>query len=215
MFGVTDDDGTGVVGVSGDTIDSVGVYGTAGPAGWAAFLDGDVFVAGEIFLPELTLQVDHPAAPGERWYRRSAVGSFERLSVVSGNARTDASGVAVIDVPDLFARYHRDFRYQLTTVGAAAAAHVSRELRNGRFTVKTDRPRVKVSWQLTAVRDDPSARASEFRPTTAKRGSQRGRFLEPKVYGKSARRSIGGRAAGEVRRPSGMTASKERANRDD
>jgi|GEM_PF-4655151 len=212
VLGYGEDDAAAVAGVGGATLDSVGVLGTTvDGAGWAAYLDGDVFIGGTTYVPESVLSVDHPDAPGERWYQRAAVGSFERLSIISGNTRTGADGSVVVEVPDLFARMHTDFRYQLTVIGSMASASVAREMKQGRFTVRTDRPRVKVSWQVTAVRDDPAARANTFHASVPKRGAERGRMIEPSLYGKAASRASGARFSSGLRRRGSALDAKRRA----
>ncbi len=212
IMGLGADGGPAVTAFGGTTETSIGLYATADGDGWAAYLDGDVYMTGEFYAPEIAIAMDHPDAPGERWYRQAAVGSFERLSIISGNVRTGADGTAVVEVPALFARLHRGFRYQLTVIGSPASAHVSREMRRGRFVVRTDRPRVKVSWQVTALRDDPSSRASEFRPSVAKGGSARGRLLEPALYGKASGRAIGARVFEAARRQGRALLAKRQAS---
>jgi hypothetical protein len=100
-------------------------------------------------------------------------------------------------VPETFASYHADFRYQLTPVGAAAVPFVAKRMHDGRFVIGTDRPRLLVSWQVTARRTDPVARAADFQVEVRKAASEQGRFLHPKLYGKSVRRSLMKRPASD------------------
>lgn len=215
VLGLGDEGGAAVTAFGGTTEQSIGLYATVNGDGWAAFLDGDVHMTGELYAPEIAIAMDHPDAPGERWYRQAAVGSFERLSIISGNVRTGADGTAVVEVPELFARLHKGFRYQLTVIGSPASAHVSRELRRGRFVVRTDRPKVKVSWQVTALRDDPSSRATGFRPSVAKAGRAKGRLLQPALYGKASGRAIGARIVGAARRQGRALMGKHRSSTGD
>jgi hypothetical protein len=54
-----------------------------------------------------------------------------------------------------FVRAHRaGFEYELTPPGSSAAAQVSEDGHNDRFTVTIDRPHVKVAWCVTALRDE-------------------------------------------------------------
>lgn len=91
---------------------------------------------------------------------------------------------------DEFARYHSDFRYQLTPVGAAVVPFVAKRMAGGRFVIGTDRPRTAVSWQVTGRRTDPAAREAAFKVDVRKDAGERGRFLQPRLYGKSVRRGI-------------------------
>jgi hypothetical protein len=142
-------------------------------------------VGGEVIQPVAILQVDHPTAPGERWYRRSVVGAFEHVSVISGNVRLGADGRATVRVPALFASQHRDFRYQLTPLGRATGLHVASTLQGREFVIEADQPRVDVSWQVTGVRSDPAATRA-FRADVAKGPRDRGRYALPRLHGQPA-----------------------------
>ena len=132
----------------------------------------------------MALEWDHPDAPADRWYRQAVVGSFEQVSVIGGNALTGANGQARVRVPALFARYHADFRYQLTALGDYQRVYVARKLdRTGRFTIVADRPDLEVSWQLTGVRIDPAARKHPIKVESRKPRLLRGRYLQPELYG--------------------------------
>jgi len=70
----------------------------------------------------------------------------------SGEVWTDADGRAIVVLPS-FVRSHRDgFQYDLTPLSPEAAAHVAAEISEGRFTVATDQPHVKVAWRVTPLR---------------------------------------------------------------
>ncbi len=62
-------------------------------------------------------------------------------------------------LPPYFQAGTTSYRYQLTVVGQFAQAIVSSELSDNRFTIKTDRPNVKVSWQVTGIRNGAYATA--------------------------------------------------------
>ena len=44
------------------------------------------------------------------------------------------------------------FVYELRDLEPPSTARVTRELENGRFTIRTDEPHVKVAWRLTGRR---------------------------------------------------------------
>jgi hypothetical protein len=74
----------------------------------------------------------------------------------SGEVWTDAEGRAVVVLP-AFVRTHRaGFEYQLTALESDAEARIAEEIADGRFSVATDRPHVKVAWRVTPLRE-PSA----------------------------------------------------------
>lgn len=77
------------------------------------------------------------------------------LNIYNGNITTDANGDATVVLPAYFEALNRDFRYQLTVIGQFAQAIVQDEIQANHFTIKTDKPGVKVSWQVTGIRQDP------------------------------------------------------------
>jgi len=79
--------------------------------------------------------------------------SSPTMSVIDGNITTNDRGEAVVEMPAGFQNAHSDFRYQLTVVGQFAQAIVAAEIANNRFSITTDKPNVKVSWQVTARRN--------------------------------------------------------------
>jgi Chaperone of endosialidase len=79
----------------------------------------------------------------------SFVESIGAINTCNGNITTDANGEATVTLPDDFEARNRDFRYQLTVIGQFAQAIISAEIKNNRFTIKTDKSNVKVSWQVT------------------------------------------------------------------
>jgi len=73
----------------------------------------------------------------------------------------------------------------LTVIGQFAQAIVSEEIHNNRFTIKTDKPNVRVSWQVTGIRHDPFAESHRIQVEVEKTGKERGKYLHPKEYGVS------------------------------
>lgn len=191
-------DGSGLYGEANSGANAAGVYATSS-SGWAAYLDGSVFVTDDVYFPAALLQVDHPADPANRWYRQALVGSFERVTVLSGNVVTNGAGRATVQVPRVFEQTHRDFRYQLTAIGRAAALHVARELGDGRFVIDAGAPGVRVSWQLTGERSDPSGRRHKVEVEARKEGASRGRYLEPGLYDQPRTSGLRRRGAAHAR----------------
>src|SRR5439155_26670658 len=99
------------------------------------------------------------------------------------NVTTDANGDATITMPDYFDSLTRDFRYQLTPIGQFAQAMVSSEIKENKFSIKTDKPNVKVSWQVTGIRQDAYANAHRTPVEENKTGDEQGKYLYPKEYG--------------------------------
>jgi hypothetical protein len=74
----------------------------------------------------------------------------------SGEVWTDAACRAVVMLP-AFVRSHRaGFDYELTPLVTGCAAHLATEISEGRFTIATDQPHVKVAWRVTALKETGS-----------------------------------------------------------
>lgn len=57
------------------------------------------------------------------------------------------------------------------------------EIANHQFGIKTDKPNVKVSWQVTGVRQDAFAKAHPLQVEVEKSQRERGYYIHPKLYG--------------------------------
>ena len=68
-------------------------------------------------------------------------------------------------------------------IGQFAQAIVARKIANHQFSIKTDKPNVEVSWQVTGVRQDAYAKAHPFQVEVEKPESERGYYLRPELYG--------------------------------
>jgi hypothetical protein len=112
-------------------------------------------------------RIPHPLDPSKELVH-AAIEAPQPLNVYSGNVITDRRGFAVVRLPAYFDAINRDFRYQLTPIGRFAQAIVAREISANRFTIRTDKPNVKVSWQVTAVRDDQYLRTHPFKTERTK-----------------------------------------------
>ena len=96
------------------------------------------------------------------------------MNVYNGNITTDAKGNATVTLPTYFEALNRDYRYQLTVIGTFAQAMISREYAKGSFDIATDRPNVKVSWQITGIRQDAYAQEHPIVVETDKAGADVG-----------------------------------------
>jgi hypothetical protein len=135
-----------------------GVYGEAvSPLGYAGFFAGHAHVTGTLSKSADSFKIDHPLAPEDKYLYHSFVESPDMKNVYDGLVTTDAEGLAVVELPRWFEALNRDFRYQLTVIGQLARAVVARRMAGNRFVIRTDKPRVEVSWQVTGIRRDPFA----------------------------------------------------------
>jgi hypothetical protein len=209
VAGVNDSGGVGVYGVGG----SYGIFGISGSAsgngvgayntstgdalfaenqsgGDAAFFLGDVDVDGNLSKAGGSFKIDHPLDPANKYLFHSFVESPDMMNIYNGNVTTDSSGNAVVTMPDWFEALNQDFRYQLTVMGQFAQAIVASEISNHSFTIQTDKPKVKVSWQVTGVRHDVWANAHRIPVEQLKADGDRGLYLHPELFGAPRDKSI-------------------------
>jgi hypothetical protein len=104
-------------------------------------------------------------------------------NIYDGVVTTDAKGEATVTLPDWFGTLNKDFRYQLTAIGQFAQAIVSKEISNNRFSIQTDKPNVKISWQVTGIRKDAYADANRIPVEVEKTGKEKGKYLQPEAHG--------------------------------
>jgi trimeric autotransporter adhesin len=86
-------------------------------------------------------------------------------------------------LPDWFEALNTDFRYQLTVIGQFAQAIVSSEIQNHEFAIRSSVPNVKVSWQVTGVRQDAYAKAHPMVVEQEKEPRVKGYYISPELYG--------------------------------
>lgn len=182
--------GVGVYGeASGTGNENYGVYGyTAAPTqGWGVYCEGDLGVTRDLYAGgSKNFRIDHPLDPAGRYLVHAAIESDQRRNVYCGRVTTDGQGVGVVTLPGYVAASNIGFEYQLTAIGEFAQAIVSEEVKGDRFVIRTDRPRVTVSWQLTGVRNDAYAQAHPFVAEPEKRAEDRGRYVHPELFDAAA-----------------------------
>jgi hypothetical protein len=170
------------------TGDALFTYNQSG--GYAAFFDGNVDVDGNLSKAGGSFKIDHPLDPANKYLYHSFVESPDMMNIYNGNATTDASGSAVVTLPEWFETLNRDFRYQLTVMGQFSQAIVASKVANHQFTIKTDKPNVEVSWQVTGIRQDAWANAHRIPVEVAKAQADRGLYLHPELFGAPPEKSV-------------------------
>jgi trimeric autotransporter adhesin len=172
----------GVYGASGNNA----IYGFATRStAYAGYFFGNVHITGTCCgMAEGYSQIDHPLDPANKLLNQSFVQSPEMLDVYNGNATLDATGEAWVQVPDWFEALTRDFRYQLTPIGAPGPnLYVAQELKDHRFKIAGGQPGMKISWLVTGIRRDPYATAHPLQVEQEKQGDDRGNYLYPTEHG--------------------------------
>jgi hypothetical protein len=230
---------SGANGVVGLSYRGTGVYGSS-YIGLAALLDGNVritggadisgpvtmtsdvnmtgpvSITGPLTKPGGSFKIDHPLDPAHKYLSHSFVESPDMKNVYDGVVVLDNKGEADIELPDWFGALNKDFRYQLTAIGAPAPnLHIAEEISDGvtntnyysnssnnsnnsnnknnsrsRFKVAGGISGMKVSWQVTGIRKDPWANAHRIRVEEDKPAKERGYYTYPELYGQPEEKRI-------------------------
>ena len=166
-----------------------GAYCEAPLTGWAGWFEGNakvtnnLYVTGNIYKASSTFKIDHPLDPTNKNLYHFAVESPNMMNIYNGNAITNNNGDATIELPEWFQALNKDFRYQLTVVGEFAQAIISQKINNNQFSIKTDKPNIEVSWQVTGIRQDAFANTNRIPVEELKRPEERGKYLYPQAFG--------------------------------
>jgi|HubBroStandDraft_1064217.scaffolds.fasta_scaffold12881_3 hypothetical protein len=176
------DYGVGILAASSKQ--SGGAYTVAG-----AFL-GDVQVYGNLSKSGGSFQIDHPLDPANKYLYHSFVESPDMMNIYNGSVTTNAGGNATVALPDWFEALNSDFRYQLTVIGQFSQAIVASKVHNNSFSIKTDKPNVEVSWQVTGIRQDAWANTHRIPVEMEKDRADQGHYLHPELFEHKGEASI-------------------------
>jgi hypothetical protein len=171
---------TGSTYVSKFTVDAAG----------NGFYAGNLNVTGKLTKGSGSFKIDHPLDPASKYLSHSFVESPDMMNVYNGNITTDRHGLATVNLPDYFEALNGDFRYQLTVIGQFAQAIVAKKIAANRFVIRTSRPHVEVSWQVTGIRHDAYANAYRIPVEEDKTAQEQGYYLHPEVFGQPESKSI-------------------------
>jgi hypothetical protein len=188
VYGETTGSGDGVYGYGG-TSTGYGVYGSGGA--YAGYFSGNVNVTGTLTSGVKDFKIDHPLDPANKYLYHSSVESSEMMNIYTGNVILSASGEAMVELPDWFQAENTDFRYQLTAIGAPAPGlYIAEEIANNQFKIAGGRAAMKVSWQVTAVRQDAYAKSRPLQVEVEKPEKERGTYIHPELFGALPDKSI-------------------------
>jgi hypothetical protein len=151
----------------------------------SAYFSNDVVIDGNLQTAgSKNFRIDHPLDPTNKYLYHAAIESSEVLNQYSGNLVLDGKGEGQVVFPAWFAAVNEDFRYQLTAVGAPGPnLHIAKEMEDSGFTVGGGVPGMKVSWQVTARRNDAYMKAHPFVVEKDKPEQERGYYAHPELYG--------------------------------
>jgi len=176
----------GILG-SSEVVNGAGIYGVASVQGTlAGQFAGNVQVSGSISKASGTFRIDHPLDPENKYLSHSFVESPDMMNIYKGNVVLDANGSAVVQMPDWFQALNREFGYQLTCLGGYAPVYVSSKISGNQFVISGGHAGLEVSWQVSGTRQDKYAEMNRVQVEEDKPAEERGFYLHPEAFGKSA-----------------------------
>lgn len=179
--------------VAGYTTSGTAVFGQdeGAPDGHAGFFEGAVTINGSFtHNAPAALRIDHPLDPANKFLTHASVESPEMKNMYDGVVTLDGDGTAIVELPEWFEALNRDFRYQLTCIGGHAPVYVAEEIRENEFKIAGGYAGMKVSWLITASRNDAYAQAYPLFVETPKRAHESGRYIHPELYGQPTAQRI-------------------------
>jgi hypothetical protein len=159
--------------------------------GFAGKFNGDVLVTGVLSKAGGSFKIDHPLDPENKYLSHSFVESPDMKNIYDGVVSLDGNGEAIVEMPEWFSALNRDFRYLLTAIGAPMPGlYIAEEITNNRFRISGGMAGMKVSWQVTGVRQDAWANKNRIPVEEAKSERERGHYLHPEAFGKDEERDV-------------------------
>jgi hypothetical protein len=112
------------------------------------------------------------------------VESTDRLNIYNGYITLDYKGEGWVKLPVWFEPLNKEFQYQLTPIGKPAPnLHIAQEISENRFKIAGGNANMKISWQVTGVRQDVYAKAHPLQVEVDKDESKKGTYLHPIEHG--------------------------------
>jgi len=159
--------------------------------------NGNVYIAGNLQVNGTvskgggSFKIDDPIDPSGKYLSHSFVESPDMMNIYNGIATLDAHGTAVIEMPEWFSALNRDFRYQLTAIGAPGPKlYIAEKMNGNHFEIAGGKKGQEISWQVTGIRQDAWANAHRIPTEEAKPANEQGRYLHPELYGAPAEMSV-------------------------
>jgi len=158
--------------------------------GLAAKFWDDVDIQGTLSKSAGSFKIDHPLDPENKYLYHSFVESPDMMNVYNGNIILDNNGEAIVELPEWFEVLNKDFRYQLTCIGGYAPVYIAEEISNNSFKISGGTPGMKISWQVTGIRQDPYANENRIQVEVEKPDKETGHYLHYKEYNQPIEKSI-------------------------
>jgi hypothetical protein len=181
--------GAGVVGIN-NAAGYAGYFEAMG-GGYAGYFLGDVTVTGTLTKGGGSFKIDDPIDPAGKYLSHSFVESPDMKNIYDGIVTLDTHGSAVVTMPEWFGALNRDFRYQLTAIGAPGPKlYIADEMHGNSFRIAGGKKGMRVSWEVTGIRQDAWANAHRIPTEEAKPANEQGRYLHPELFGAGPDKSV-------------------------
>jgi hypothetical protein len=153
---------------------------------------GNARISGNLAKASGSFKIDDPIDPAGKYLSHSFVESPDMMNIYNGIVTLDAHGAAVVEMPEWFEALNRDFRYQLTAMGAPGPKlYVAAEISGNHFKIAGGKKGQRVSWQVTGIRQDAWANAHRIPTEEVKPANEQGHYLHPELFGAGPDRAVG------------------------
>jgi len=134
-----------------------------------------------------SFRIDHPSDPTNKYLFHYSAEGPEPQNIYNGTVKTDAKGMAWVQLPDYYKDINKEPRYQLTVVDDTAGpgfvqVKVARKIQGNRFMIMTSAPNIEVCWEVKAVRNDLWMRQNGAPVEVEKEGIEKGTYQHPELY---------------------------------
>jgi hypothetical protein len=152
---------------------------------------GSLSVGGILTKSGGSFKIDDPIAPAEKYLSHSFVESPDMMNIYNGTVILNAHGQAVIELPHWFGALNKDYRYQLTAIGRPGPGlYIAEEVQDNHFTIAGGKAGLKVSWQVTGIRQDAWANAHRIPTEELKPANEQGHYMHPELFGTGPDKAI-------------------------
>jgi hypothetical protein len=153
---------------------------------------GNARVTGTLSKAGGSFKIDDPIDPANKYLSHSFVESPDMMNIYNGIVTLDAHGAATVEMPEWFEALNRDFRYQLTAIGAPGPKlYVAGEIVGNHFKIAGGKKGQRVSWQVTGIRQDAWANAHRIPTEEVKPADEQGKYLHPELFGAGPEKAVG------------------------
>ncbi len=155
----------------------------------AGLFMGNVNVYGDFYVSGAKgFRIDHPDDPANMFLAHAAVEAPELKTFYDGLESISSNGEVVVKLPSYFNSLNKSFRYQVTAIGRPSPGlYIKDEIQGNSFTIAGGTPGAKVSWQVTAIRQDNAANATKFKPEIKKTAKEQGKYVTPEFFSYSSK----------------------------